>query len=135
MIRRPSRSTLTDTLFPFATLLRSLRPAQRPQALGDRPVHDLGPQPPERAGHRTGDGPLDRVGDASIGPPPLRDRGDQRPGTGADPARHRRGAPGRAAAPAEPAPDRDPLLAGVAPCRALARPAADRKSTRLNSSH
>src|SRR3546814_11602652 len=30
MIRRPPRSTLTDTLFPCTTLFRSLRPTPRP---------------------------------------------------------------------------------------------------------
>src|SRR3546814_1509123 len=35
MIRRPPRSTRTDTLFPYTTLFRSQR--DRGQALGDRP--------------------------------------------------------------------------------------------------
>src|SRR3546814_10352649 len=30
MIRRPPRSTRTDTLFPYATLFRSLQPPRRP---------------------------------------------------------------------------------------------------------
>src|SRR3546814_4095721 len=30
MIRRPPRSTRTDTLFPYTTLFRSRRPRQRP---------------------------------------------------------------------------------------------------------
>src|SRR3546814_2013311 len=30
MIRRPPRSTRTDTLFPYTTLFRSLRPTPRP---------------------------------------------------------------------------------------------------------
>src|SRR3546814_15178479 len=34
MIRRPPRSTRTDTLFPYTTLFRSL-PSPFPQALGD----------------------------------------------------------------------------------------------------
>src|SRR3546814_16898051 len=41
MIRRPPRSTLTDTLFPYTTLFRSLlRSGNRPQR------QDLGDQPP-----------------------------------------------------------------------------------------
>src|SRR3546814_15296649 len=34
MIRRPPRSTRTDTLFPYTTLFRSLRPGQRLADLG-----------------------------------------------------------------------------------------------------
>src|SRR3546814_13740043 len=49
MIRRPTRSTRTDTLFPYTTLLRS-----------DRRLLDLHWQPGHRAGHIRdfrGDGP------------------------------------------------------------------------------
>src|SRR3546814_4484901 len=43
MIRRPPRSTRTDTLFPYTTLFRSPRHARRPRkvlraVLPDRPV-------------------------------------------------------------------------------------------------
>src|SRR3546814_21054506 len=45
MIRRPPRSTRTDTLFPYTTLFRSLGPAisavideAAPFGIGDRPV-------------------------------------------------------------------------------------------------
>src|SRR3546814_4022174 len=38
MIRRPPRSTRTDTLFPYTTLFRSRQPGKR-SGLGD---HDLG---------------------------------------------------------------------------------------------
>src|SRR3546814_5653215 len=48
MIRRPPRSTRTDTLFPYTTLFRS--------AEEDRP-----PDPPERPLHRRG-APRDRAG-------------------------------------------------------------------------
>src|SRR3546814_960550 len=37
MIRRPPRSTRTDTLFPYTTLFRSAGPAQRVQPLLRRP--------------------------------------------------------------------------------------------------
>src|SRR3546814_2829556 len=37
MIRRPPRSTRTDTLFPYTTLFRSLEPAPR-SGLGDQGV-------------------------------------------------------------------------------------------------
>src|SRR3546814_7144869 len=40
MIRRPPRSTLTDTLFPYTTLFRSRRaraPAPRPHGVGQEP--------------------------------------------------------------------------------------------------
>src|SRR3546814_7576623 len=36
MIRRPPRSTRTDTLFPYTTLFRSLRHAERAQLLDER---------------------------------------------------------------------------------------------------
>src|SRR3546814_11593739 len=35
MIRRPPRSTRTDTLFPYTTLFRSARPGQTPVAWRD----------------------------------------------------------------------------------------------------
>src|SRR3546814_19469789 len=55
MIRRPPRSTRTDTLFPYTTLFRSLRhPARRglqapPGRPGQRPRHLL---PPPRGAER-----------------------------------------------------------------------------------
>src|SRR3546814_5012253 len=39
MIRRPPRSTRTDTLFPYTTLFRSLLPAHR-QAAGQAALRD-----------------------------------------------------------------------------------------------
>src|SRR3546814_19804705 len=35
MIRRPPRSTRTDTLFPYTTLFRSFRRAEREKMIGD----------------------------------------------------------------------------------------------------
>src|SRR3546814_8744622 len=60
MIRRPPRSTRTDTLFPYTTLFRSIAPFRHPvgrQRAGDLQVFgeiDLGPfQPLDRHGvHR-----------------------------------------------------------------------------------
>src|SRR3546814_7537149 len=59
MIRRPPRSTRTDTLFPYTTLFRSQpdRPGRQPAGDpgGDRGVHPSGPRPPG-AGLRDGEG-------------------------------------------------------------------------------
>src|SRR3546814_8382892 len=38
MIRRPPRSTLTDTLFPYTTLFRSLGEGIRQQFFGEKPA-------------------------------------------------------------------------------------------------
>src|SRR3546814_14577449 len=51
MIRRPPRSTLTDTLFPYTTLFRSL--------LDDGDIH-LRPQLTERQGDKAGRQPASR---------------------------------------------------------------------------
>src|SRR3546814_7106647 len=64
MIRRPPRSTRTDTLFPYTTLFRSLRlvdpepgsvdrPVRRADAGGGRQLHADGRQQPAR--HRFSD--------------------------------------------------------------------------------
>src|SRR3546814_19337557 len=50
MIRRPPRSTRTDTLFPYTTLFRSLRVGHRVQAQRSRGVVDVS----ARAAHGTG---------------------------------------------------------------------------------
>src|SRR3546814_5235455 len=53
MIRRPPRSTRTDTLFPYTTLFRSLRPAARPAA--HFPLTGVSSEPriePQRASSR-----------------------------------------------------------------------------------
>src|SRR3546814_12471552 len=56
MIRRPPRSTRTDTLFPYTTLFRSDRDAGRggpsPRARGHRRHARLGDPPAGRAGRR-----------------------------------------------------------------------------------
>ena len=101
------------------------RPRHRRQARRHRPLDHLGPHPPDRARDRAGDGPADRVRDAALGPPPLGAvRRDPRPRPGDDAARHRRDLPRRAAAAAQPAPDRGARAAGAAPRGALARAAA-----------
>src|SRR3546814_3168738 len=54
MIRRPPRSTRTDTLFPYTTLFRSavaasapqsMEPSAAPQIVNTIPVKELRPQP------------------------------------------------------------------------------------------
>ena len=90
-----------------------------------RPLHDLGPHPPDRARDRPGAGAADRGRDAAL--PPVGTQGRARPaGAGADAvaARHRRGVARRPAAAAQPAPDRDPRAARPAPGGTLAGAAA-----------
>src|SRR3546814_7970542 len=52
MIRRPPRSTRTDTLFPYTTLFRSPRPAHRRRAAGAA-RHAGGAGAPRRSRVRT----------------------------------------------------------------------------------
>src|SRR3546814_18062784 len=53
MIRRPPRSTRTDTLFPYTTLFRSLRARCRPAARGATAVTGRRRQPGgDQAHHR-----------------------------------------------------------------------------------
>src|SRR3546814_9811102 len=129
MIRRPPRSTRTDTLFPYTTLVRSgsegdgvPRPAHASPALPRRRRQWAVADVLQFAGHGpahvgpAGRGAVGQVPGAALRPArPWRvDRG---PGAVLDggPGRRRAGAAGRAA-------DR-------------AHPLLDRKSTRLNSSH
>src|SRR3546814_10683153 len=63
MFRRPPISTRTDTLFPYTTLFRSLRPA--PRSLGWRGLSVLHPRRIRR-----GDRGRRRRGDGSAGPRP-----------------------------------------------------------------
>src|SRR3546814_2408640 len=50
MIRRPPRSTRTDTLFPYTTLFRSGREDDRPRPRRDAPARRARPHPrPRRA--------------------------------------------------------------------------------------
>src|SRR3546814_3719438 len=43
MIRRPPRYTLTDTLFPYTTLFRSIAPAPSASIQGDDPAQPSAP--------------------------------------------------------------------------------------------
>src|SRR3546814_10464773 len=52
MIRRPPRSTRTDTLFPYTTLFRSRLVEGRPPAIGPRRAERGRRQHPERARDR-----------------------------------------------------------------------------------
>src|SRR3546814_12721462 len=89
MIRRPPRSTRTDTLFPYTTLFRSPQPILR-ALLVARPGRD--PLPP--AGPGRGDG-TDRLGgpqaaharDDRTGHRDPHDRGEQGGARGAGPRR------------------------------------------------
>src|SRR3546814_4976225 len=104
MIRRPPRSTRTDTLFPYTTLFRSDASRPADDAGGRRLLFDMGPGRPGGvfAGGWTG-GHADAVSGA---------------GAGRSAGLRSRGAGGRRAAVLR-----------------LEGPSADRKSTRLNSSH
>src|SRR3546814_1305617 len=54
MIRRPPRSTRTDTLFPYTTLFRSARAVQRAgRGTADRPRPVAYPQRPRNDGARS----------------------------------------------------------------------------------
>src|SRR3546814_13497133 len=57
MVRRPPRSTRTDTLFPYTTLFRSDLAAFRGGRLPYRhpPRHDIGPDGDGAADHRQGE--------------------------------------------------------------------------------
>src|SRR3546814_7795650 len=98
MIRRPPRSTRTDTLVPYTTLFRSILDR------GDAAPRD------ERG---------------KLGAAPAEQRADRHPACGPDPRqpRHPRAA-------IEPHDERFELIVGV-----MRGGDADRKSTRLNSSH
>src|SRR3546814_4926314 len=79
MIRRPPRSTRTDTLFPYTTLFRS--PVHRPPALVTGIGRATGPPARRTAGppgaanrqpahaRRGADAPLGRPGPAALDPP------------------------------------------------------------------
>src|SRR3546814_14915271 len=129
MIRRPPRSTRTDTLFPYTTLFRSAVGGRRDRrvrrrAAADVPWHAGAGEPGERGGARAGAaGP--RAGDRRdprtlppspdpARPPGLQRRGHRRPPV--DP----RGARTDPAVPGTPAdPHRDPARRGAAPLRRL----------------
>src|SRR3546814_12847279 len=80
MIRRPPRSTRTDTLFPYTTLFRS-GPARRASGRHERPAGQGHPRqlgPADRCGERPGRcGEENRRGSSrglKIPPLPLRER-------------------------------------------------------------
>src|SRR3546814_9612090 len=98
MIRRPPRSTLTDTLFPYTTLFRSFGPRLRPLSLhlpqpdavdarGDPGArHHDEPEPPggERPADRKArlrNQPARRVGDHALA---CKDRPDANPRPGGE---------------------------------------------------
>src|SRR3546814_1838880 len=116
MIRRPPRSTRTDTLFPYTTLFRSaLLPVQCAQALGDLdPVARLADELPRCLAQ------LLHSSVAALG------------ARVADPGLHR-----RAVGLFEEEEARLAVSAAVKLGADLQRPShpLDRKSTRLNSSH
>src|SRR3546814_16103568 len=135
MIRRPPRSTRTDTLFPYTTLFRSCRePADvhRPRHPPEDPLRDLSPLSREllpqalQAGRHAG---------------ALRVQGRREPVQGQEKR------PERASGSEKEAPDPPRQTRQVTPRPALQRGFAgaadagpggwgtDRKSTRLNSSH
>src|SRR3546814_1160160 len=73
MIRRPPRSTRTDTLFPYTTLFRSLRPdiggrlgvVVEAEGRGQhQPPHHARPQRRDLQRQRAGDGGRDEIGPA-----------------------------------------------------------------------
>src|SRR3546814_12905953 len=70
MIRRPPRSTRTDTLFPYTTLFRSVRPDEGFGLLRQR----LARRPRGRG----------RAGRGAVGRPDRRRRDGRRPGVGPD---------------------------------------------------
>src|SRR3546814_8524520 len=112
MIRRPPRSTRTDTLFPYTTLFRS--PRVRPHSRGAQFMDDLAACGDELFGRQFGieDGGVHALEHRMRRPLPVRDLIEfvLRPAEGE--AQHR---------------DAEPIL--------HARIDLDRKSTRLNSSH
>src|SRR3546814_14283009 len=125
MVRRPPRSTRTDTLFPYTTLFRSMEHVRYPEAVffrqlrhpfehfgqaaaRDRAVHAIiiGRDPPHRRKRRLAPGPEGE-------PFGLVARGAER---------------GRAIGLGDPRHLVDQMVA-------FGADAVDRKSTRLNSSH
>src|SRR3546814_16836547 len=116
MIRRPPRSTRTDTLFPYTTLFRSTD-------AGDQPRSDRGAPPPGDDGQAAGTGATGDLPEGAGRPLPAPAARRQRTHA-IDVALRHRELPrprGRNREPAVLAPGRDGR--------------ADRKSTRLNSSH
>src|SRR3546814_9093354 len=118
MIRRPPRSTRTDTLFPYTTLFRS--PARRCRRGGGERCHRRLPaagRAPARGGGRG-------VAVARLRPYRLRHRHLQRP-----PPEDLAGGPAVASFRSG-----DPQMKILPVLAAVVAAAIDRKSTRLNSS-
>src|SRR3546814_16311897 len=76
MIRRPPRSTRTDTLFPYTTLFRSDPHSMSPPRLPERSIraNPVRPAPKRSDSRRFGEGPPD----ARAGSPRARHRGVDR---------------------------------------------------------
>src|SRR3546814_4981028 len=119
MIRRPPRSTRTDTLFPYTTLFRSLDQADALQ-LENRLAHDMALHL-EAGGQVLLDQAFARL------QPAQHDLFLDQVGQPARPVDRARGVPGRL-----PRSILILTLPGMLPRHVLQ---ADRKSTRLNSSH
>src|SRR3546814_9304914 len=114
MIRRPPRSTRTDTLFPYTSLFRS---------------HECAPHDPDRL--------VDYRIDVArhvepVGPLTIGIGEDERPH---GPCRFQHRCDGRLDQALEFVIDAVAVAAIGTACGIAARPSADRKSTRLNSSH
>src|SRR3546814_4370015 len=121
MIRLPPRSTRTDTLFPYTTLFRSLRPARLAAGHAPKGLTDTAPtfKPQKKTIHAHAPRPfgeISRLSASSAGKSPV-----------ARPHRH----PGTDLALDRPA-RRQPGADRPDGCRK--KDALDRKSTRLNSS-
>src|SRR3546814_231636 len=110
MIRRPPRSTRTDTLFPYTTLFRARLPARGgggpPAHPGDRPGIGADPRPPRRRPRGAGDrAPELPEGTGSRGSCPSRPRAHGRARTV---RRHRQQRPGTRRAGARQSVDPQP---------------------------
>src|SRR3546814_12486802 len=73
MIRRPPRSTRTDTLFPYTTLFRSVqpRPTTRPSRTITQPTLGLGAVLPRPRADRASAAPIQRRSVSAMPPPPV----------------------------------------------------------------
>src|SRR3546814_4116344 len=130
MIRRPPRSTRTDTRFPYTTLFRSGQSRRVDAAVADDPgpVGGAGRAVRKTAARRYADRDAGGAGGAQPGLFRLSAVFVQPVQAAADRAARRAGI--------EPAaPGRRPRLSPADALHRLCRAVGDRKSTRLNSSH